>query len=207
MRPAKENVYICCGDYYELKIGYKDMFYTAYISAIDYPKVSSRSWRTSHKKNKVYVISGNTHTKDTVYLHNFVMNFVYSENYGYEVDHINGNSLDNRRENLRIFSRQENIENTRVRSDNQIGIRGISYNKSNNKYKCDFSNRGVRIYFRDFDTLAEAVYCRYFIELFCSIDIASDNPMVEQYISQLSEDQKHQIEKYAINKYFECNGM
>ena len=39
MNITQENEYINCGSYYEMKIAYKDIFYTALISAEDYPKV------------------------------------------------------------------------------------------------------------------------------------------------------------------------
>ena len=147
-----DNIFINCGNYYEIKIAYKDIFYTTYISPEDYPKVSSVHWRTSHKRNnKVYII-GNVEKCKPVYLHNFILDYIPAN--GYEVDHLNGNSLDNRRENLQIVSRQENIDNTKVHMDNQIGIRGISYDENNNRYVCDFSNHGVRVYFRNFETLA-----------------------------------------------------
>jgi len=43
----------------------------------------------------------------TIYMHRDIMNCPLNK----EVDHINGDSLDNRRENLRICSRQENNAN------------------------------------------------------------------------------------------------
>jgi hypothetical protein len=115
--------------------------------------------------------------------------------------------LDNRRENLAIVTRQENIDNTRVRCDSQIGIRGISYDAQKNNYVCDFTNHGVRVYFKNFDTLAEAVYCRMIVELICGIGIALENPLAQECISQLSEDDKEEIQKYAISRYCDCNGI
>jgi hypothetical protein len=205
MNITQENEYVYCGSYYEMKIAYKDIFYTAYISTEDYPKVRTRHWRTSHKKNKVYVVSGSITKNNVVYLHNFILDYVPIE--GYEVDHYNGNSLDNRRENLSIVSRQENIDNARVRCDNQLGIRGISYDKRKNNYKCDFTNHGSRVYFKHFNTLAEAAYCRMIVEGICGIDVAFNNPLVQECISQLSEDDKEEISQYAINKYCESNGL
>lgn len=41
------------------------------------------------------------------------------------VDHINGNTLDNRRENLRLCSNQQNQWNSRRRSDNTTGFKGV----------------------------------------------------------------------------------
>ena len=45
---------------------------------------------------------------------------------GLVVDHINGDTLDNRRSNLRICTRGENTRNQRLPSDNTSGFKGVS---------------------------------------------------------------------------------
>lgn len=48
------------------------------------------------------------------------------------VDHIDGDGLNNRPENLRLVTRQVNVSNTRraeIQSNNKTGVRGVSYNK------------------------------------------------------------------------------
>lgn len=46
------------------------------------------------------------------------------------VDHINHDTLDNRRCNLRIATHQQNMQNYRTRKDNTSGYRGVSFYKT-----------------------------------------------------------------------------
>ena len=55
---------------------------------------------------------------NNLYLHNLIAN-------GKNVDHANGNKLDNRRENLRICTQSENKANQKVRKDSTTGYKGV----------------------------------------------------------------------------------
>ena len=48
---------------------------------------------------------------------------------GMTIDHINGNTLDNRKSNLRSILEKDNHKNVRKKSTNTSGIRGVSFNK------------------------------------------------------------------------------
>lgn len=47
-----------------------------------------------------------------------------------QCDHINGNGLDNRRENLRICTAQQNSCNQKIRKNNTSGYKGVHWDRS-----------------------------------------------------------------------------
>ncbi len=53
---------------------------------------------------------------------------------GQEIDHINGNKLDNRRENLRSCTRSQNLANRRIAQVNSSGFKGVSFFKKSGKW-------------------------------------------------------------------------
>jgi hypothetical protein len=57
--------------------------------------------------------------------------------YGYmpkEVDHIDGNPLNNNIENLRPATRSEQLCNTGLRKNSKSGVKGVSWDSSRNKW-------------------------------------------------------------------------
>jgi hypothetical protein len=73
------------------------------------------------------------------------------------VDHIDGNSLNNRVENLHWVDKSENglNPNNKVRKDNKLGERNIS--KHRDGFALWFTRNGVQIYGGVYKTLEEAI--------------------------------------------------
>ena len=76
---------------------------------------------------------------------------------GLEVDHIDRDGMNNKLENLRLVTRQENVCNTRCRKDSKTGIKGVAYRPTRKKpYVAHIQRHGKRIS-KTFLTLDEAI--------------------------------------------------
>lgn len=188
------NSWVVYDEYAVCNVMYNGKIVSFYIDASDYESVSKITWRISKKRQKYYVVSGSSKKNTMIYLHAFVYGSEYD---GYEIDHIDGNSLNNRKANLRIVSRQENIDNVKAtRIDNTIGIRGISTDKRWSNYTVDFNYHGKRFYSKHWKTIEEAVWCRYCFEDYFGISAIKSNPLVAQYLT-LKEEKKNEIHQYV----------
>lgn len=63
-----------------------------------------------------------------------------------DIDHINGDKLDNRRENLRVCNDSQNQANIGIRKNNTTGYKGVSYNKRRNNYMATIRVNGNKKY-------------------------------------------------------------
>lgn len=75
---------------------------------------------------------------------------------GYEVDHIDRNGLNNRRENLRVATVTENLRNRRRFQRNQTGLKGAYRVRRSKKWFSSISVNGKRIYLGRFGSAVEA---------------------------------------------------
>lgn len=76
------------------------------------------------------------------------------------VDHINGDRFDNRRENLRLVTTQQNSWNSRPGSNSVSGYIGVWYDKRFNTYRAHVIDGEHRIYLGTFDNAEDAAYMR-----------------------------------------------
>lgn len=98
----------------------------------DIPLISNERW---HISKNGYVVAN----RDKKYLHRVLM----KPKTGEIIDHINGDKLDNRRENLRIVDYSENGYNRKLATDNKSGEFFITYSKSRNYYSVTIDGRYV----------------------------------------------------------------
>lgn len=163
------------------------------IDKEDKDRVLNLIWNIRIKgsnQKSFYVVSG-----QSIYLHRFILNVSNAV----EVDHINGDALDNRKSNLRIASRSLQIINTRPR-ENITGYRGVSLDKRNGKYKAEIQYLGKRYCTKTFNTMEEAVFARKCLEeiIFPEIQLRKD---YEQNSKNIPLELQKEIKKYICNKF------
>lgn len=168
------------------------------IDADDVEKVSVYQWRLSKKRDKLYVVAGNSTFRK--YLHNLILDYEFDG--VNEVDHIDGNSLNNRKNNLRKIPHSLNCKNVKPRKTNKLGIRGVSYSKRDNNYLCDFICGSYRLFLKPFKDIESAVYLRYLCETTFLNEYrnTSNDKLIFSYINKLTNEQKNKLKQYFQEK-------
>lgn len=111
-----------------------------------------------------------------------VHRFIIGAKAGEVVDHINGNTLDNRRANLRICTAKENARNTSASRTSKTGFPGIRITKFG-KYNVRIMVNRKNLHIGNFDDLASAIDARkaaeikYFGEFSPSLSRISSKPL------------------------------
>jgi hypothetical protein len=77
-----------------------------------------------------------------------------------QTDHINDNKLDNRKENLRSVTNQQNHFNMLAQKNSKSGIRGVSWSKERKKWVAQIIINNKTIGLGRFFNLKDAIYAR-----------------------------------------------
>jgi len=147
----KPNEYIIKGEYTLIKVQHHNEIYYTKVDTDDLDLIlNTCRWFAHPRKTDNYIINRNGEK-----LHRLITNCPK----GLVVDHINGDTLDNRKSNLRVVSQVDNIKN-RTRKLSKLG-KGISRN--HNLYSAEMRIDGIR-YRKNFKTLKEAIEYRRYLE-------------------------------------------
>lgn len=120
----------------------------ALIDKEDIPKVINSKWC----KDK----NGYVKNSKQEYLHRILFNKT-----DLFIDHINGNKLDNRKENLRICNNADNLKNrVKLPKNNTSGILGVRFREDRNKWYTEIQCNKEKIYLGSFSSLEEAIKAR-----------------------------------------------
>ena len=133
-------------------------FKTDEVYFLDYSKemyeiVNNERWTCWGRPYPMAWINGGN-----VLLHHLILPSRHEE--GFVVDHINRDTRDNRRKNLRYVSRFESGINRNNMSDNTSGVKGVAFKKDRNKWVAYISVDGKRKWLGYYDEKDKAVKAR-----------------------------------------------
>ncbi|MHC4666706.1 MAG: HNH endonuclease [Planctomycetota bacterium] len=129
----------------------------AKVDPDDYDRLNKYKWCAVGLGNKFYAVRGGRrrkgHTRKCYRMHREVIHIPD----GMECDHINGNSLDNRKANLRPATHLQNSWNRRKQRQTSGSIyKGLVWDKRLNKWQVRIWVNRKRIYIGSFEDQIEA---------------------------------------------------
>lgn len=126
--------------------------YSTVIDDSDYWVVSGLTWYAQiNHDGKVYVAASSGHR--SVYMHRLIMGIWDSK---VQVDHKDSNSLNNRRDNLRLCTKQQNEWNKAAYPRNTSGYKGVTFHKRVGRWSTAIRENGKCKHLGYFDTAYDA---------------------------------------------------
>ena len=132
--------------------------YEAVIDSADVDFISQWTWHVLLVRERPYAqCAGYTSGRKLLLMHRLILGTPV----GLFTDHVNGDSLDNRRVNLREATPSQNQCNQGLRKDNTSGYKGVCFDKSKGLWSARIKVNGERVNLGRFKTPEEAyeVYC------------------------------------------------
>jgi hypothetical protein len=123
--------------------------YTVLLDDEDYERLKGVGYyinSTQAKRDNLYYFNRPIYVsgkRTTTMLHRDVIGCVYGD--GKTVDHKDGNTLDCRKENLRVSTQAENCRNQKKPKNNTSGVKGVSWHEQSSKWRAYINVDGKRI--------------------------------------------------------------
>lgn len=151
--------------------------YKILISKEDKERLEKYKWHKGGGWNNSFCyfsayIGGGWDNQKIEWLHRFILDVKGSN---IIVDHINRNTLDNRRENLRIADSRINAINSKIRNNNTSEIVGVSWRKDRNCWCSRIKVDKKYLYLGSFSLKEEAIEARKVAELLYYYGIKYEN--------------------------------
>jgi len=128
----------------------------AIVDDDDYKRVSKYKWYANKDLKNYYAKRWSpmqNGKRRIIWMHRFIM----SAPEEFEVDHINQDTLDNRKDNLRFTTRSQNARNQMLSSANTSGFKGVRFDKNRRKWRAEIYIHSKRLFLGNYETQDAAV--------------------------------------------------
>ncbi len=139
----------------------------------------------------------------TIYMHRVIMNAPY----GMQVDHINGNGLDNRRVNLRICNASQNQQNQRIRRCTSSRFKGVYLHTLSKKWIARICVKGKLKHLGTYniESYAAMAYDVKAVELFGEFANLNFPYLKAKLISEKKQNEDAGLSEFSNNRYCSDN--
>lgn len=131
------------------------------------PREGKKQWNTRFAGKQALSTTCKSGTYRRGYLlgkmtlaHRVVYSMVHNKQFDHEIDHINGDRLDNRPDNLRASSPAINARNNAIPSHNTSGVVGVAYRALCKKWRASITIENRQIHLGHFHTKEDAIAAR-----------------------------------------------
>ena len=107
-------------------------------------------WLAHNNKGRIYVDQRTP--SHFLQIHRLVM----KNPAGKQVDHISGDTLDNRKSNLRVCNHYGNMRNRNIQKNNKVGLKGVSRCPRGHKFRANIYVAGKQTYLGLFECKLDA---------------------------------------------------
>lgn len=120
----------------------------------DYVELNKHRWCAERQHKRFYAkrTSCAPDRYSTVRMHRSILNAPTNK----EVDHRDGNGLNNQKSNLRLCTRAQNMMNQKIYANNKSGYKGVYWHKTKKKWESNIMANGKLIYLGSFFCLIKA---------------------------------------------------
>jgi hypothetical protein len=129
----------------------------AIVDDADYEWLKQRTWHARKgRDSKTFYAGTNTSRKEPPRKLLLMHRVIVGAEPGQQVDHIDGNGLNNCRNNLRFCTNTENQYNKPMPVNNTSGYKGVSMHKHSKKWRATIGHSGKHKHIGYFDSPEEA---------------------------------------------------
>lgn len=126
----------------------------ALVDDTDYERISQHGWYANFQRGRWYAMRRKSVSEGSgwAYMHREIMSAPKES----EVDHCNGNCLDNQKSNLRLATHADNQHNRKTQRNNTSGYKGVIWHVTNKNWVARIVINGKKQHIGSFQSKHDA---------------------------------------------------